>query len=474
MNGFEEYIDNLTYDDYNRMLEEILKLNLNLELIVPIHEDNEEYLKIGNNKDTLPLFTKQNEFQEYIDKHNFKNIKAKTITISQITPDDEILNGIVNPLTENLELDITTIHVVDGFTKITGLISHVESEFSDIVFEKLSDDINLDEQILNIKLQNEKLDEKFIQEYSDLMILSIFITPIHQHSQNEYEFFRNEDDTIPIFTNKENYNIWIENNNITDDYEAYVISMDQYLEYVYVDDIETIINPGVDDVILDENLYELILSFEEEEEPHEFQIEEISNDEIVKKDDFKPTHGYDVKVRLNNFKPITWRDLIIPAGITFEELHLIIQILMDLGNCHLYMFKSKSCIERIVDFDFIDDWDDIIDSKTTIIDKYFDNNKKITYIYDFGDNWEFIIEIKKKVEINSYYPKLKRFKGDYGPVEDCGGLWRLDKLIDLKTGKIPISEADEWEEDALEYMEKFDLEDVQNLLEYYMDEEFRS
>ena len=138
------------------------------------------------------------------------------------------------------------------------------------------------------------------------------------------------------------------------------------------------------------------------------------------------------------------------------------------------MFKSKSCIERIVDFDFIDDWDDIIDSKTTIIDKYFDNNKKITYIYDFGDNWEFTIEIKKKVEINSYYPKLKRFKGDYGPVEDCGGLWRLDKLIDLKTGKIPISEADEWEEDALEYMEKFDLEDVQDLLEYYMDEEFRS
>ena len=84
------------------------------------------------------------------------------------------------------------------------------------------------------------------------------------------------------------------------------------------------------------------------------------------------------------------------------------------------------------------------------------------------------MKLRKKVEIDTHYPKLKRFKGDYGPVEDCGGLWRLDKLIDLKTGKIPISEADEWEEEALEYMEKFDLEDVQNLLEYYMDEEFRS
>ncbi len=126
---------------------------------------------------------------------------------------------------------------------------------------------------------------------------------------------------------------------------------------------------------------------------------------------------------------ITWRDLIIPAGITFEELHMIIQILMDLCNCHLYMFESKTGIERIVDFDFINDW-------------------------------EFTIEIKKKVEIDSYYPQLKRFKGDYGPVEDCGGPWRLGELISLKTGEIPMSEANEWEEIALEYMEKFDLEDV--------------
>ena len=30
--------------------------------------------------------------------------------------------------------------------------------------------------------------------------------------------------------------------------------------------------------------------------------------------------GYDVKVRLNDFRPLTWRDLIIPDNITFMEL----------------------------------------------------------------------------------------------------------------------------------------------------------
>ena len=39
--------------------------------------------------------------------------------------------------------------------------------------------------------------------------------------------------------------------------------------------------------------------------------------------------GYDVKVRLDDFKPLTWRDLIIPAGINFKELDTILKILWD-------------------------------------------------------------------------------------------------------------------------------------------------
>ena len=68
MNEFEEFMNNLTPEEYNKMLNEILKLNLNLRFIVPIHEDTNEYLKIGDNKDTLPLFTKQTEFQNILVK----------------------------------------------------------------------------------------------------------------------------------------------------------------------------------------------------------------------------------------------------------------------------------------------------------------------------------------------------------------------------------------------------------------------
>ena len=37
--------------------------------------------------------------------------------------------------------------------------------------------------------------------------------------------------------------------------------------------------------------------------------------------------GYDVKIRLDDFRPLTWRDLIIPEKITFKDLDNIIKIL---------------------------------------------------------------------------------------------------------------------------------------------------
>ena len=141
---------------------------------------------------------------------------------------------------------------------------------------------------------------------------------------------------------------------------------------------------------------------------------------------------------------------------------------------HAYMFEFKNNPEKVVDFNLIDEWENTIDSNTTIIDKYFDNNKKITYTYDFGDDWEFTIEVKKKVEIDDKYPIIKRYKGDYNPVEDCGGVYILSKLVALKTGEIPISEANEQDMMNLEYMMEFDLEDKQDQLNNYMDDEFKS
>ena len=70
-----------------------------------------------------------------------------------------------------------------------------------------------------------------------------------------------------------------------------------------------------------------------------------------------------------------------------------------------------------------------LNSKDIVIDEYFDNNKKIYWEYDYGDGWSFTIEVKKSVEFDRYYPVIKRFRGEYNPQDDIGGVWGLERLV---------------------------------------------
>ena len=109
--------------------------------------------------------------------------------------------------------------------------------------------------------------------------------------------------------------------------------------------------------------------------------------------------GYDIKVRLDDFRPLTWRDLIIPENITFHQLHLIMQELWDLYDMHLYEFSDKKYTKKFIDFDrfamnneYIPDYNEY-NAKEYCISILFDSYKKIDYTYDFGDSWYFTIEM---------------------------------------------------------------------------------
>ena len=467
-NAFEEIMDGLSHEDYSMMLDELLKINLNLKFIAPIHAKTGEYLRIDDDGVILPLFTNLSNFEKYIKKFKYKNIKSKKITISQLGPKDNIFYCNINPLDENIELAIPPLLLVNQLSQLDNIVTNIDSELYNIEFEKLTDEYDINSQLLNMELKDKKLDDKFIQEYNDLIAMSVFITPVRQISENGYELFGDENEPTPLFTNEANYNTWKNNNDISDEYETHIISMSTYLDAIDTSKNKTIINPDIDDVTLGKKEHEMLQHIDFDDEEDDYDFADLLN-ENVNKTDFNPTHGYDIKIRLDDYRPLTWRDIIIPAGITFEELHMMIQVLMDLDNYHLYLFEIGN--KRIGNSNHLDD---AIDSKNTLIDKYFNKNKKIHYTYDFGDSWQFTIEIKKKVEIDTHYPKLKRFKGDYNPVEDCGGVWGLEELVELKTSGIDEDELDEFDRATLEDLKKFDLKTKQQELKDYMDHRFRS
>ena len=175
--------------------------------------------------------------------------------------------------------------------------------------------------------------------------------------------------------------------------------------------------------------------------------------------------GYDIKVRLNRFRPHTWRDMIVPANMTFEEFDDALKTIWGFDGSHSSCFLINGGPRQIMDKDFDMMGDVEYDSKTTRLDDVFSKNIKITYWYDFGDDWKFDIEIKKMVEYDEEYITLKRFKGKYNPIEDCGGVGSLMIIIEC-------SENPEYMEDdeLIDYIElvdevtEFDMDYVQKRL----------
>ena len=156
-----------------------------------------------------------------------------------------------------------------------------------------------------------------------------------------------------------------------------------------------------------------------------------------------------LKVQLRNItKPPVWRRLLIPADITFHELHYIIQAAFDWYNEHLYKFQHKpyDC-EWTVEVPEEGEGFDVMmgifgfgpeqnDARTTkvwpFLEKKFLN--KFVYIYDFGDDWVHDITIEQ-VSSNQVllFPRCIDGKGACPP-EDCGGPWGYQEM--KNTGEV--------------------------------------
>jgi len=99
-------------------------------------------------------------------------------------------------------------------------------------------------------------------------------------------------------------------------------------------------------------------------------------------------------------KDIT-RTLVVPAGITFEELHKVLQFAFDWFDYHCYEFvlhdeKWETEIMHIADEPegLRDDGPSELAENVTLISA-LTLSKNIFYHYDFGDNWKHFIDVER-------------------------------------------------------------------------------
>jgi hypothetical protein len=183
-----------------------------------------------------------------------------------------------------------------------------------------------------------------------------------------------------------------------------------------------------------------------------------------------PLEIYQIKVTLLGTRPPIWRRLLVPAGLTLEQLHDVLQLAMGWQNCHLHEFRIGQ--KR---FGPADPNERLMGMSTTFSESAARLSRvlgkvgaKAVYTYDFGDSWEHEITVEKALgpEPGHAYPVCIGGKR-HGPPEDCGGVYGFYDLLES------IGNPDhEQHAEMLDWLgedfdpEAFSVEDVNRRLAY--------
>lgn len=296
--------------------------------------------------------------------------------------------------------------------------------------------VELMDKILNFP--GDILPEDLTDELIDSLTDATLICPVKENTLIGLQLGPNS--FIPACSDIENFN------KIFPDETPKKFKFEEFSNYFTEDTDGILINPGMLNFMVRPSISRMVFA------------------KITDKNKPPVTKGYDVKVRLNNLRPLTWRDLIIPENITFMELDDILKTLWNFNGHHLSCFLIRNDNLTVIDKQLSEQtmMECDFDADTTTIDEFFDKYDKITYWYDFGDDWQFDIEIKKKIDYDKNYVTIKRFKGKYDPIEDCQGIFGLSEIIHLAEN--PGCEDIYGFGELVDYLQEFDMEYSQRLL----------
>ena len=175
--------------------------------------------------------------------------------------------------------------------------------------------------------------------------------------------------------------------------------------------------------------------------------------------------AFQLKVMIKNSKPPIWRRIVVPAGITFSQLSIILNKSMGWCGYHLFEFEfyhlNLHILDGIEDDDFSYHLYNYMEASTTYVREFLEDNAWFTYTYDLGDNWEHRVTVEKIIEDYEYnYPIVLKYKGDC-PVEDCGGIYGYYEKLDIISNEThpEYEEISDWM-DMQGYPEEYDMEFV--------------
>lgn len=177
-----------------------------------------------------------------------------------------------------------------------------------------------------------------------------------------------------------------------------------------------------------------------------------------------------IKLRLEKFD--IWRRITTPLDISFEELHQIVEIAFDWNGYHLHDFMISENGKPILNI-LCDEEDMSYPSQIPTamehdikIREYLPKHKELVYTYDFGDDWEHIIEVEDLLlDFDKNHPFCIDGNGDRPP-EDVGGERGYEEFIEIMkdSSHEDYRYLKEWSES--QYYRGFKINNVNNRLKH--------
>jgi hypothetical protein len=169
---------------------------------------------------------------------------------------------------------------------------------------------------------------------------------------------------------------------------------------------------------------------------------------------------YQLKITLSQIKPPIWRRVQVKDG-SLLKLHEVIQAAMGWTDTHLWAFDIDG-----VDFGEDPEGEmDLASARKAKLGRFVaDGVKKFPYIYDFGDNWEHVIQLEKVLSADPAVKYPWCVDGRRAcPPEDCGGPWGYGDLLEAIKNPGKNQELVEWAGGEFD-PDRFELAEVNQAL----------
>jgi hypothetical protein len=124
------------------------------------------------------------------------------------------------------------------------------------------------------------------------------------------------------------------------------------------------------------------------------------------------------------------RKIKVPTYITLAQLHLVLQIVFEWENIHLYKFKINGKSYSSPDDEYANADASNMTKNVRLSDILL--QEQFVYVYDFGDNWIHIITIEKleQVDEEDFIPICISAIGEPS-FEDIGGVGGFEDLLNI-------------------------------------------